>query len=84
MENDVWIGCNVTILSGVTIGRGAIVAAGAVVTKDIPPYAIAGGVPAKVIKFKWSVEQILKHEAQLYEPRERFSKDYLENIIGKH
>lgn len=84
VENDVWIGCNVTILSGVTIGRGAIVAAGAVVTKDIPPYAIAGGVPAKVIKFKWSVEQILKHEAQLYEPRERFSKDYLENIIGKH
>lgn len=46
----VWIGCNVTILPGVTIGEGAVVGAGSVVTKDIPPYAIAVGVPAKVIK----------------------------------
>ena len=50
--NDIWIGCNVTILSGVTVGDGAIIAAGAVVTKDVPPYAIVGGVPAKVIKFR--------------------------------
>ncbi|RMF98059.1 MAG: acyltransferase [Candidatus Schekmanbacteria bacterium] len=48
--NDVWIGANCVILSGVTIGDGAVIAAGAVVTKDIPPYTIAGGVPAKVIK----------------------------------
>ena len=48
--NDVWIGANVVVLRGVTIGDGAIIAANAVVTKDIPPYSIAGGVPAKVIR----------------------------------
>jgi acetyltransferase-like isoleucine patch superfamily enzyme len=50
IEDDVWIGVNVTILANVTVGRGAIVAAGAVVTKDVPPYTVVGGVPAKVIK----------------------------------
>lgn len=48
--DDVWIGANSTILSGVTIGQGAIIAAGAVVTKDVAPYTIVGGVPAKKIK----------------------------------
>ena len=47
--DDVWIGCGVRVLKGVTIGTGAIIAAGSVVTTDVPPYAIAGGVPAKVI-----------------------------------
>ena len=50
IEKSAWIGANATILKGVTVGEGAVVAAGAVVTKDIPPYSIAGGVPAKVIK----------------------------------
>lgn len=49
IEDDVWLGARVTILPGVTIGRGSIIAAGAVVTKDVPPYAIMGGVPAKQI-----------------------------------
>ena len=83
IENDVWIGCNVTLLAGVTVGRGAIIAAGAVVNKDVPPYSIVGGVPAKVLKFKWSVDQILEHESKLYKPEERFSKEYLEQIIHK-
>ena len=48
--NHVWIGSNATVLSGVTIGEWAVVAAGAVVTKDVPPYTIVGGVPAKIIK----------------------------------
>lgn len=48
--NDVWLGANVVVLRGVTIGDGCIVAAGAVVTKDLPPYSIAGGIPARVIK----------------------------------
>jgi len=56
--NDVFIGANVTILDGVTIGDGAVIGAGAVVVKDIPPYAIAGGVPAKVIKYRFTPEQI--------------------------
>lgn len=49
IEQEVWIGSHATILGGVTIGRGSIVAAGAVVTKDVPPMTILGGVPAKVL-----------------------------------
>ena len=51
--NDVWIGANALIKSGVHIGNGAIIAAGAVVVKDVPPYAIVGGVPAKIIKYRF-------------------------------
>nr|WP_262922778.1 DapH/DapD/GlmU-related protein [Roseivirga pacifica] len=50
VNNDCWIASNATILAGVTIGEGSIIAAGAVVTKDIPPYSIVAGNPAKVIK----------------------------------
>lgn len=56
--NDVWIGANVVILPGVTIGDGAILGAGAVITKNVEPYSIVGGVPAKVIKYRFSEEQI--------------------------
>ena len=56
--NDVWIGQGVMILSGVTIGDGAIIAAGAVVTKDVKPYSIVGGVPAKEIRKRFSEEEI--------------------------
>lgn len=56
--NDVWIGADVKILSGVTIGDGAIVAAGTVVYNDVPPYAIVGGIPAKIIKYRFTREQI--------------------------
>ena len=62
IEDDVWCGANVTILKGVTIGRGAVIAAGSVVTKDIPRYSIAGGVPARIIKMRFTPEQIKEHE----------------------
>ena len=52
IEDDVWLGANVTVLSGVRIGRGAVVAAGAVVATDVPPYAVVGGVPAKILKMR--------------------------------
>jgi len=56
--NDVWIGANVSIIEGVIIGDGAIIAANALVAKDVPPYAIVGGVPAKPIKKRFSEEHI--------------------------
>lgn len=58
IDDDVWIGNSVKILSGVHIGQGAVIAAGAVVTKDVPPYAIVGGVPAKVLKYRFDEELI--------------------------
>lgn len=63
IENDVWIGSRATILDGVTIGNGAIVAAGSVVIKDVPPYSIVGGIPAKVIKYRFeeNVIEILQN-----------------------
>lgn len=63
IDDDVWIGENAIILSGVHIGQGAVVAAGSVVTKDVPPYAIVGGVPVKVIKYRFNqglIKELLK------------------------
>ena len=66
IEDEVWIGCNVTVLKGVTIGKGSVVAAGAVVTKSCPPHSLLAGVPAKIIKqeVQWTdaakLEQLIK------------------------
>lgn len=62
LGDDVWIGEGAIVLSGVRIGKGAIVAAGSVVSKDVPPYAIVGGVPAKLIKYRFAPEVIAKLE----------------------
>ena len=56
--NDVWIGYGALIMEGLTIGDGAVIAAGAVVTKNVPPYAIVGGVPAKIIKYRFEQNDI--------------------------
>lgn len=61
--NDVWIGARVTIMDGVSVGNGAVIASGAVVTKDVPPYAIVGGVPAKVIRYRASECKISEYTA---------------------
>lgn len=81
---DCWLGINVTVLSGVHIGRGSVIAAGAVVSKDIPPYSLAVGIPAKVIKSVFTIDQILKHEKAIYPEEERLSREYLEDLFDKY
>ena len=82
VESDVWIGRNVTILAGVTIGRGCTIGAGSVVTKSLPPYTVCVGVPAKPIKYKWTLAEILRHEALLYPENERLSREELEHMMN--
>lgn len=75
IESDVWLGFGAVVLTGVTIGRGSVVAAGSVVTKDIPPYSIAAGVPAKVVAMRFADEQtIARHEAGIRNGRFAFSE----------
>jgi acetyltransferase-like isoleucine patch superfamily enzyme len=81
IENDVWIGGNAVILQGVKIGTGAVVAAGAVVTKDVEPYAIVGGIPAKFIKYRFNsntIEYLL--ESQWWEKSTEEIKKIFENV----
>lgn len=63
--DDVWIGHGAIILSPVKIGRGAIIAAGSVITKDVKPYSIVGGVPAKLLKMRFTPDEIYEHESCL-------------------
>ena len=78
INEDVWFGTNVTVLCGANIGRGCIVGANSVVTKSLPPYSVAVGSPAHIVKKVFTVEQILKHEAALYPVNERMTRAELE------
>lgn len=96
VKDDVWIGINSIILSGVTIGQGAIIAAGSIVTKDVPPYAIIGGNPAKVIKYRFEqevIDEIKKFDFSKLTPDiirankdilyEHLNKDNVKNVLTK-
>lgn len=77
IEDEIWVGSNVTILSGAHISRGCVIAAGAIVNKYIPPYSIVGGVPAKVLKYRFTPEQIIEHEKVLYVPEKRLTLEQI-------
>lgn len=76
-QDDIWTGANITVLKGVTVGRGSVIAANSLVNKDVPPYAIVGGTPAKVLKYRFSIQEIIEHEKLLYGEAERFTLDDL-------
>ncbi|MGZ3763982.1 MAG: CatB-related O-acetyltransferase [Mucilaginibacter sp.] len=76
--NDVWIGMNVTVTTGITIGNGAVIAAHSVVTKDVPPYGIVAGVPAKLIKYRFDAPTIEKlQKLSWWDLPEAFIKKHL-------
>jgi acetyltransferase-like isoleucine patch superfamily enzyme len=83
IEDDVWVGSSAVILKGVRVGRGSIVAAGAVVNRDVLPYTVVGGVPARSIAVRFNdLQVLLEHESALYPPEKRLSKHDLERTLG--
>lgn len=82
IEEDCWIGAGSILLPGITIGRGAIVGAGSVVTKNVPPYSVVVGTPAKIISVKFSFNDIVSHEKFLYKETERLSLKYLKDLFN--
>lgn len=82
IETDVWLGYGVIVLTGVTVGRGSVVAAGSVVTEDIPPYAIAAGVPAKVIGQRFEDQTAIdQHEAAIRNGQFIFSEQGYDHCV---
>ena len=84
IEEDVWVGANVTILQGANLGRGCICGASSTVTKPVPPYALVVGSPAKIVGVTYTIDQILEHEKALYKEEERFTREYLEELFEKY
>lgn len=87
VEEEVWIGAHSILLSGVHLGRGCIVGAGSVVRNDVPPYSVVEGNPAKVVSYRFKLNEIKKHEEILYEEKDRLPFDHIEqqfnNFYGK-
>lgn len=69
IESDVWVGANAVILKGVTVSKGCVIGAGSVVTKDTVPYGIYGGIPARLLKMRFTEEQIIEHQEKLKEEK---------------
>jgi acetyltransferase-like isoleucine patch superfamily enzyme len=84
IEEDVWIGYGVTLLKGAHCSRGCICAAHSLINREIPPYAVVAGTPAKIIAVKFSKQQILRHEEALYPEEERLSEAYLDELFSHY
>lgn len=84
IEEDVWVGVNATLLSGCHLGRGCIVGACSMVNREVPPYAVVVGSPAKIIASVFTLEQILEHERFLYPEHERLSKECLIELFDTY
>ena len=84
IEEDCWVGTGAKLLAGTHLGRGCIVGAGSIVNKEVPPYALVVGSPAKIVAVKFSIEQILEHEKALYPEKERFTREYLESLFAEY
>lgn len=84
VKEDCWIGANVTLLPGAILNRGGVIAACALVNKEFPPYAVIAGIPAKIIGVKFSIEEIIEHEKNIYPLEERLDKEYLTNIFNTY
>ena len=84
VDEDVWIGARVTLLQGIHIGRGCEIGAGAVLRNSIPPYSIVIGNPAKIIGFRFTPEEIINHEKELYPEEERLPLELLEKNYEKY
>ena len=84
IDEDVWIASNVTLLSGVHLGKCSIIGAGSVVRNNIPPYAIVAGNPAKIVGFRFTPEEALIHERALFQEHERMSIAELTDNYNKY
>ena len=84
IDEDCWVGANVTLLGGTHLHRGVVVGANSLVNKEIPPYAVIAGIPARIIASKFTIDQILQHEKMLYPDNERISREELEIIFKEY
>ena len=82
--NDVWIAAGAIIAQGITIGNGAVIGANSFVNKDVPPYAVVAGVPARIIASKFTREQIIEHESILYPEGERMTSNELQYLYSHY
>lgn len=78
IEEDAWLGANVTLVVGAHVGRGAVIGAGSVCNRKIPPYAVAMGNPAKIIGFVFTPDEAIEHEEKLYPEEKRLRHEVLE------
>lgn len=81
VNEDAWVGAGCILLSHANIGRGAVIGSGSIVTKEIPPYAVAVGSPTKIIACRFTKEQIMEHERILYPPEERMKEDEIDKLF---